>query len=54
MFFFLQLNSHLVFRCYSQTSMAIVFNCQKETAKFPILPYTGAVEKEDNVNILTR
>ncbi|XP_071170308.1 uncharacterized protein LOC143062443 isoform X4 [Mytilus galloprovincialis] len=49
----LQLNSHLVFRCYSQTSMAIVFNCQKETAKFPILPYTGAVEKEDNEQLLT-
>lgn len=49
----IQLNNHLVFRCYSQTSMSIVFNCQKETAKFSILPYPGAVEKEDNEQLLT-
>ncbi|XP_048257382.1 uncharacterized protein LOC124136360 isoform X1 [Haliotis rufescens] len=51
-----QINSFLTFRCVSQSSMVLHFNCMKESAKFPVGPVPGAVEPrqgDENEQLLT-
>ncbi|XP_062584054.1 uncharacterized protein LOC134245821 isoform X4 [Saccostrea cucullata] len=42
----IQLNSNLVFRCNGQSSMSLMFSCQKELARFSVNPVPGAADSK--------